>query len=126
MMKDQLKMNNNEPPQNLPTIPLKESLLRLSVSPVKADRDAIARLERETGRDIQKIIAELDSTDITLKALEEKPAVSHNKLLARLRWGFFFSALVGILGLFLLSQDRLTVAIALGFALGVSFPFSRR
>lgn len=119
-------MNNNEPPQNLPTIPLKESLLRLSVSPVKADREAIARLERETGKDIQKIIAELDSTDITLKALEEKPAGSYSKLMARLRWGFFFSALVGILGLFLLSQERLTVAVALGFALGVSFPSPRR
>ena len=52
--------------------PLKDALLRLSVSPIKADREAISRLERETGKDILGIIRELDSADLTLKAIEDK------------------------------------------------------
>ena len=113
-------MNNNLPVQNLPNIPLKEALLRLSVSPVKADREAITRIERETGKDIQKIIAELDSIDITLKVLDEKPTRKYGKFIRFAEWGLLFSSLVGIGALFLLPTDKLFFAIALGFLLGVS------
>lgn len=106
--------------------PLKDALLRLSVSPVKVDREAIARIERETGKDIQAIIQELDSVEITLKVLDEKPAQQANQLKRRISWGIFFGSLVGIGALFLLSPERLPLAIALGIVLGISFPIARR
>lgn len=104
--------------------PLKEALLRLAVSPVKADREAIARLEKETGKDIQKIIQDLDSIDITLQAVEEKTKLSFskNKLLV---WGLSVGSLVGIVALFVLPWEKLVVAIALGFILGISIAFRR-
>lgn len=104
--------------------PLKEALLRLSVSPVKADREAIFRLERETGKDIQKIIQDLDSIDITLQAIEEKSQLSSSKTKI-LVWGLSFGSLVGIVALFVLPWEKLVVAIALGFILGVSIAFRR-
>ncbi|XWK90667.1 MAG: hypothetical protein U7127_11640 [Phormidium sp.] len=104
--------------------PLKEALLRLSISPVKADREAIARLERETGKDIQKIIQDLDSMDITLQAVEEKLQFSSHKM-RLLFWGLSFGSLVGIVALFVLPWEKLAVAIALGFILGISVAFRR-
>lgn len=116
-------MMNNKLKTNL-EYPLKEALLRLSVSPVKADREAIVRLEKETGKDIQKIIQDLDSIDITLQAIEEKSQLSYkkNKLLV---WGLSFGSLVGIIALFVLPWEKLVVAIALGFILGISIAFRR-
>ena len=105
--------------------PLKDALLRLSVSPIKADRDAIARIERETGKDIQVIIQELDSAEITLKAIEENAAQTVNPLQTRIGWGLFFGSLVGLGALFLLSSQQVPMAIALGIMLGASIPFRR-
>lgn len=119
-------MNSNLTPPSLPTITLKEAILRLSVSPIKADREAISRLERETGRDVQKIIADLDSADITLKALEEKSPQLYGKLWQCVAWGFFLGSLIGIVALFVLAPQRLPIAIALGFILGISLPIIRR
>ena len=104
--------------------PLKEALLRLSVSPVKADREAIARLERETGKDIQKIIHDLDSIDITLQAIEQKLQLSSRKT-NLIVWGLSVGSLVGIAALFVLPWEKLIVAIALGFILGISVAFRR-
>jgi hypothetical protein len=104
--------------------PLKEALLRLSVSPIKADREAIARLERETGKDIQKIIQDLDSIDITLQAIEEKSQLSSTKT-KLLVWGLSLGSLVGIVALFVLPWEKLVVAIALGFVFGISLAFRR-
>ena len=106
--------------------PLKDALLRLSVSPIKADREAISRLERETGKDILGIIRELDSADLTLKAIEEKPAIQKSLVKRRIGWGFFCGSLVGIAAVFMVSPQQLPVAIALGIILGISLPFPRR
>ncbi|GET43145.1 hypothetical protein [Microseira wollei] len=133
-------MNNNDSieknqstPLNLPTKsgkgevrPLKDALLRLSVSPIKADREAISRIERETGKDILALLRELDSADLTLKAIEEKPAPQKSQIKRRVGWGFFCGSLVGIAALFMVSPQQLPVAIALGIMLGISLPISRR
>jgi hypothetical protein len=105
--------------------PLKDALLRLSVSPIKADREAISRIERETGKDILSLIQELDSTDITLKAIEEKPT-TQIQLKKRLGWGLFCGSLVGIGTLFMVSPQQLPMAIALGIIFGISLPITRR
>jgi hypothetical protein len=106
--------------------PLKDALLRLSVSPIKADREAISRIERETGKDILGIIRELDSSDLTLKALEEKPSLQKSLVKMRIGWGFFCGSLVGIAAVFMVSPQQLPVAIALGIILGISLPLPRR
>lgn len=104
--------------------PLKEALLRLSVSPVKADREAITRLERETGKDIQAIIEDLDSVDITLQAIEDKSLFSYSKT-RLLVWGLSCGSLIGIGSLFVLPLEKLVIAIALGFILGISVAIRR-
>ncbi|MBD2180234.1 hypothetical protein H6S82_30120 [Planktothrix sp. FACHB-1355] len=119
-------MNGKDSPEMISSIPLKESLLRLSVSPIKADREAIARIERETGKQIQTIIAELDSAEITLKALEEQPVPKYSQLIERIKRASFVAALLGLLGLFLLPENRFAVAIVLGFALGLFAPIRQR
>lgn len=101
------------------------------MSPVKADREAIARLERETGRDIQAIIQDLDSSDLVLNALEEKTTHSlKTRLISSLRSrvgsASFLASLAGIVALFSLQPERWQVAIALGFVLGLSLPKLRR
>lgn len=113
-------------PQILPEYGIKDALLRLSVSPVKADREAIVRIERETGKDIQAIIQDLDSIDTALKAIEEKPIPSYNKWIGRMGKAFLFASLVGLAALFWLPSERTYLAIALGFILGISWPNPRR
>lgn len=120
-----LLQNGGEKGKSGEVRPLKDALLRLSVSPVKADREAIARVERETGKDIQVILQELDSAEIALKAIEEKSAQTVNPLQSRIGWGLFLGSLVGLAALFLLSSQQVPVAIALGTVLGASLPFRR-
>lgn len=110
----------------LPEYALKDALVRLSVSPVKADREAITRIEKETGKDIQAIIRDMDSMDSALKALDESPIYQQKKWFGRMGRAFFFGSLVGLLALFCLPFDRIYIAIALGFVLGVSLPSTRR
>ena len=99
---------------------LSESLLRLSVSPVKADREAITRLEKETGRDIQAIIQDLDSNEIALQAIydqREKPVIK--KFISLLNSGIFVAGLVGIVSVFT-TPSHILIALILGFVTGVT------
>ena len=99
---------------------LSESLLRLSVSPVKADREAIARLERETGRDIQAIIQDLDSNEIALQAIydqQQKPVIK--KFVNLFNSGIFVAGVIGIVTVFT-TPSHILMALILGFATGVA------
>lgn len=99
---------------------LSESLLRLSVSPVKADREAIARLERETGKDIQAIIQDLDSNEIALQAIydkQQKPVI--NKFVNLFNSGLFIAGVVGIVTV-LTTPSHILMALSLGFITGLT------
>jgi hypothetical protein len=113
-------MNDKTKEQLLTQRPLSESLLRLSVSPIKADREAIGRLERETGQDIQMIIQELDSNDLALQAIYEKP---QNPLFKKftniLLSSVFVAGVVGIVALFT-TPSNLFPALFLGFVTGAT------
>lgn len=99
---------------------LSESLLRLSVSPVKADREAITRLERETGRDIQAIIQDLDSNEIALQAIydqQQKPVIK--KFINLFNSGLFIAGVIGIVTVFT-TPSHILIALSLGFVTGVT------
>ncbi len=99
---------------------LSESLLRLSVSPVKADREAISRLERETGKDIQAIIQDLDSNEIALQAIydrQQKPII--NKFISLFNSGIFVAGVVGIVSVFT-TPSHILIALSLGFFTGLT------
>lgn len=115
-----------ETTQALPEYALKDALVRLSVSPIKADREAITRIEKETGKDIQAIIRDLDSIDTALKAIDESPIHYKKQWFGRMTRAFFFASLVGLIALFFLPSERIYIAIVLGFVLGVSLPSTRR
>ncbi|HEY9694494.1 MAG TPA: hypothetical protein V6D15_20010 [Oculatellaceae cyanobacterium] len=99
---------------------LSESLLRLSVSPVKADREAITRLEREAGKDIQAIIQDLDSNEIALQAIydqQQKPVIK--KFVSLFNSGIFIAGVIGIVTVFT-KPSHILVALILGFVTGVT------
>ncbi len=99
---------------------LAESLLRLSVSPVKADREAITRLERETGKDIQAIIQDLDSNEIALQAIydqQQKPVIK--KFVNLFNSGIFVAGIIGIVTVFT-TPSHILMALILGFSTGVT------
>jgi hypothetical protein len=105
---------------------LSESLLRLSVSPVKADREAIARLERETGNDIQALIQDIDSNEIAWQAIydqQQKPIIK--KFIGLLNSGAFVAGVVGLVALFT-TPSHLLIALSLGFVTGVTGAALRR
>jgi hypothetical protein len=105
---------------------LSESLLRLSVSPVKADREAIARLERETGKDIQAIIQDLDSNEIALQAIyDQQPKPVLKKFLNLFNSGVFVAGVIGIVTLFT-TPSHILMALSLGFVTGVTGAALRR
>lgn len=119
-------MNQQIKGQLLTHRPLSESLLRLSVSPVKADREAIARLERETGKDIQVLIQELDSNEIALQAIYSQQPKPLFKLFMRiLNSGAFVAGVVGLVTLFT-TPSHLLIAVLLGFVTGVTGAALRR
>jgi hypothetical protein len=114
--KDQLVINRT----------LSESLLRLSVSPVKADREAITRLERETGKDIQAIIQDLDSSEITLQAIyDQQPKPVIKKISSLFNSGIFVAGVVGIVTVFT-TPSHILMALSLGFVTGLTGAALRR
>ena len=119
-------MNQQTKDQLVAQRTLSESLLRLSVSPVKADREAIARLERETGKDIQAIIQELDSNEIALQAIyDQQPKPVIKKFINLLNSGVFVAGVIGIVTLFT-TPSHILMALSLGFVTGVTGAALRR
>jgi hypothetical protein len=119
-------MNQQTKGQLLTHRTLSESLLRLSVSPVKADREAIARLERETGKDIQALIQDLDSNEIAWQAIyDQQPKPIIKKFIGLLNSGAFVAGVVGLVALFT-TPSHLLIAVLLGFVTGVTGTALRR
>ncbi|MGB3205257.1 MAG: hypothetical protein WBB28_09730 [Crinalium sp.] len=113
-------MNQQTKEQLVISRTLSESLLRLSVSPVKADREAIARLERETGKDIQAIIQDLDSNEIALQAIyDQQPTPVIKKFISLFNSGLFIAGVIGIVSVFT-TPSHILIALILGFVTGVT------
>jgi hypothetical protein len=97
---------------------LRESLLKLSTSPVKTDRTAIARLEREVGKPVSQIIADLENAQIMIDAVPKKSELG-SKASRAILTGIFIGAIMGTVAMFV-QPLQIYVAFALGIAIGTS------
>lgn len=95
------------------------ALIKMAVSPVKADREAIARVERECQEDIKYIAALLEDSEIVLLASTEEKQ-SNSKIIAAAKLiaaGIFWGGVVGIAAI-LIRPAFIWQGIGLGFCAG--------
>lgn len=93
---------------------LASALVKMATSPVKADREAIARIERELQTDIIKITSSLEDSEIIAQVIESKP-----KMLKIFAMGMFWGAVIGTAALFVRPQYT-SWGACLGFVAGAS------
>ncbi len=91
-------------------------LVKMATSPVKADRDAIARIERECQADITKITTSLENSRIIAEALNSHEQGKGLKILAT---GLFWSGVIGIATLFI-RPSYIWCGVSLGFVSGLA------
>lgn len=98
---------------------LTTALQKLAISPVKADRLAICRLEKEYGASLSEIVGELEDYAIVHQSISDEKAKPKNQLIIVCCYGCLWGAVIGIATLFI--KPSVTVAaIGLGFTAGVS------
>jgi len=90
--------------------------VKMATSPVKADRDAIARIERECQADILKITTSLEDSRIIAEALNNHEQGKGLKILAT---GLFWSGVIGIATM-LVRPSYLWHGVSLGLVSGVA------
>lgn len=88
------------------------ALIKMATSPVKADREAISRVERECQQDIRDIAILLEHSEIILLSQSEK--VSRSKIIAT---GIFWAGIIGIAAMFL-RPTFMWEGVGLGFIVG--------
>ncbi len=91
-------------------------LVKMATSPVKADRDAIARIERECQADILKITTSLDNSRIIAQALNSYEQPKGLKILAT---GLFWSGVIGVATMFI-RPSYVWCGVSLGFVSGIA------
>ncbi|MDZ7966891.1 MAG: hypothetical protein RM368_18245 [Nostoc sp. DedSLP03] len=91
-------------------------LVKMASSPVKADRDAIARIERECQADILKITTSLENSRIIAEALNSHEQGKGLKILAT---GLFWSGVIGIATMFV-RPSYVWCGVSLGFISGIA------
>ena len=98
---------------------LTTALQVLSTSPIKADRLAIERLEKQYGASLLEIINELEDYAIVHQSISDERVKPKNQLIILCCYGCLWGAVIGIATLFI--KPSVTVAaIGLGFTAGVS------
>ncbi len=97
---------------------LASALVKMAASPVKADREAIARIERECQMDITTITISLENSELMVQAItqavERKP-----QTLKVFAMGMFWGAVVGAAALFV-RPNYAVWGVGLGFMAGAS------
>lgn len=91
-------------------------LVKMATSPVKADRDAIARVERECGADILKITTSLENSRIIAESLNNYKQV---KSLRTLATGLFWAGVIGTATMFV-RPSYVWCGVSLGFVSGIA------
>jgi uncharacterized membrane protein len=95
------------------------SLQKLAISPIKADRLAIERLEKQCGASLPEILNELEDYAIVHQSIQDNKAKPKDQLIVVCCYGCLWGAVIGIATLFI--KPNVTVAaIGLGFTAGVS------
>ena len=90
------------------------ALIKMATSPVKADRDAIARVERECQQDVTNIAVLLENSEIILLASQAEGRISKPKIMAT---GIFWAGVIGIAAMFL-RPTLMWEGVTLGFVVG--------
>lgn len=93
---------------------LATALVKMATSPVKADREAIARLERECAADILKITTSLEESEIIAQIYQ--PA-AQDKAVKIFLSGLFWSSVIGLATIFVRPSYTLC-SLTLGFVAG--------
>lgn len=98
---------------------LTTALQKLAISPIKADRLATLRLEKQYGASLLEITNELENYAIVHQSISDERAKPKNQLIIICCYGCLWGAVIGIATLFI--KPSITVAaIGLGFMAGVS------
>ncbi|MDB9454653.1 hypothetical protein [Dolichospermum circinale] len=100
---------------------LKSSLVALSISPVKADNRAIARLEIKSGREISNIINNLEDLEIMARTLGKNDLSQDmiSKSITAIIRGILFGAIASLT--FLIIKPEITrPAFCLSFVIGIT------
>ncbi len=107
------------------TAKLKRALIDLAVSPVKADRNAIERIEKATGKSAYTIVSHLDDIQLQLESAEEIELREETKLeiLGRAAARGAWTASVAGLAVLLANPQSLPNGLALGAIAGISSEF---
>lgn len=92
---------------------LATALIKMATSPVKADRDAIARVERECQHDVRNIAVLLEDSEIILLASQTEER-SKPKIIAT---GIFWAGIIGIAAM-LFRPTLMWEGVTLGFVVG--------
>lgn len=96
---------------------LASALVKMATSPVKADRDAITRLERECQTDIIKITTALEELQIVVEATNT--TTNQGKAIKILAAGLFWSSVIGVATMFI-RPNYVWCGVSLGFIAGVA------
>lgn len=89
------------------------ALIKMATSPVKADRDAIARVERECQQDIKDIAILLENSELVLLASQTEQR-NKPKIIAT---GIFWAGVIGIAAMFV-RPTLMWEGVGLGFIVG--------
>ena len=98
---------------------LTTALQKLAISPVKADRLAIYRLEKEYGASLSEILGELEDYAIVHQSISDERAKPKNQLIILCCYGCLWGAVIGI-ATFFIKPSVTVAAIGLAFTAGVS------
>jgi hypothetical protein len=101
---------------------LREALVRLAVSPVKKEQEAISRLEKEAGRPVCQIIEELENAQLLIDSIGtslEKSAPG-KRFKRTVLTAIFTGTTTALIATFLQSEHIYT-ALVLGSGMGGSW-----
>lgn len=100
---------------------LKSSLVGLTISPVKSDKAAIARLERQCNKEISDIINDLDDLEIMVHSLKNIDPSQNmiSKSITGIIQGILFGAIASLI-LLIVKPEITRPAFCLSFLIGIT------
>jgi hypothetical protein len=100
---------------------LKSSLVALTISPVKSDKAAIARLERQCNKEISNIVNDLEDLEIMVHSLKSIDPTQDmiSKSITGVIQGILFGAIASLI-LLIVKPEVARPAFCLSFLIGIT------
>ena len=100
---------------------LKSNLVALTISPVKSDNVAIARLERQCNKEISNIIEDLENLEIMVHSLKKSDSTQDmiSKTITGIIRGILYGAIAS-LTLLIVQPEIARPAFCLSFLIGIT------